>query len=169
MASEPSSFKPRVMVDTTDLVAGIVWPRFPYEVLQHALHGDFDLVLCPVVIAEARSKFSERFPTFVQSFEDFLENAPYEEVPDPGTEEVLANETLMRDVTDVPVALSAITAEVDYFVSDDKDYTAPNQLIHEKLRVRLSGTFLNEVMGWSHEELELVRLRRWADLTASIG
>ena len=32
------STKLRVMVDTT-VLAGIIWPRFPYEVLQHALRG----------------------------------------------------------------------------------------------------------------------------------
>ena len=169
MANEVGRFKPRVMVDTTVLVAGVVWPRFPYEVLRHALRADFDLVLCPIVIAEARRKFSERFPAFVQSFEDFLDNAPYEEVPDPEVEEVFANETLLRDLTDVPIALAAITAEVDYFVSDDKDYTAPNQPIHRKLRILLSGTFLNEVMGWSHEKLDPVRRRTWADFSTSGG
>jgi predicted nucleic acid-binding protein len=35
----------RVMVDANILIAGSVWPRWPYEVLQHALRGDFGLVL----------------------------------------------------------------------------------------------------------------------------
>jgi len=168
MATGAGSDKPRVMVDTTVLVACVVWPRFPYEVLQHGLRADFELVLCPIVIAEARRTFSGRFPAFVQSFEDFVANVPYEEVPDPGPEEVFANQALMRDVTDVPVALAAIAAEVDYFVSDDKDYTAPSQPIHRMLRIRLSGTFLNEVMGRSHEELAAVRRRKWLDLSSNL-
>jgi predicted nucleic acid-binding protein len=157
------------MVDTTLLVAGVVWPRFPYEVLQHALRNDFDLILCPIVIEEARRKFSDRFPAFVQRFEDFLGNAPYHAVPDPDAEDVFAYEALMRDVTDVPVALSAIVAEVDYFVTNDKDYTDPEQPIHKKLQILLPGTFLNVVMGWSHENLDAVRRRTWADITTSSG
>ena len=165
MAIHRVSSTSRVMIDTTVLVAGVVWPRFPFEVLQHGLRGDFDLVLCPTVIAEARRTFEVRFPGFAQAFEEFLAVVPYEEAVDPSAEEVWANATLMRDTTDVPVALAAIAAQVDYFVSEDKDYTAPGQPIQERLRVLLPGTFLNQVMGWSHEELERIRRRTWADLT----
>jgi predicted nucleic acid-binding protein len=37
----------RVMVDANILIAGVVWPRFPYEVLRHALKGDCQLILSP--------------------------------------------------------------------------------------------------------------------------
>jgi predicted nucleic acid-binding protein len=155
------------MVDTTVRVAGVVWPRFPHEVLQHGLRGDFALTLFPTVIGEARRKFAERFAAFAQDFEDFLVNAPYEQVSDPTAEDVRANERLMRDITDVPVALAAIKARVDSLITEDKDYTAPAQPIHDKLKVLLPGTFLNQVMGWSHEDLERIRRRTWADLPTS--
>lgn len=74
----------------------------------------------------------------------------------------------MRDITDVPVALAAIKAGVDHFVSEDKDFTSSDKTtekLHRKLRVMLPGTFLREVMGWSSEELQAIRRREWADLT----
>ena len=154
------------MIDTTVILAGIVWPRFPHEVLQHALNGDFDLILCPTVIEEARGKFAELFPAWSPAFEDFLRNVPYEIVADPLLPEIQANQSLMRDVTDLPVALSAINAQVDFFVTNDKDYTAPGQSIHEKLNILLPGTFLNLVMDWSHEELDSIRRRNWSDIAA---
>lgn len=152
------------MVDTTVLLAGIIWPRFPYEVLQHALRGDVTLVLCPYVLAQARRKFQERFPDFAQDFEDFLALVPYEEAPDPTSSQVAAQRHLVRDITDVPVALAAINAQVDYLVSDDKDLTAPTQPVHQQVRVLLSGTFLNDVTGWTHEALQDVRRRQWSDI-----
>ena len=60
------------MVDTSVVLSGIVWPRWPYEVLQHALRGDFKLVLSQRVIKEARRVFREKFPAYAQDFEDFL-------------------------------------------------------------------------------------------------
>ena len=152
------------MVDTTVLLAGIIWPRFPYEVLQHALRGDFQLVLCPFVLTQAHRKFREIFPAFTDDFAEFLVDVPYERVSDPISSSVLANQQLMRDITDTPIALAAINAQVDYFVSDDKDCTAPDQPIHRNLSILQTGTFLNEVMGRNRDELDRIKRRTWADI-----
>ena len=159
-----SRTKLRVMADTTVLLAGIIWPRFPYEVLQHALRGDFQLVLCPFVLTQAHRKFREIFPAFTEDFAEFLVDVPYERISDPISSSVLANQQLMRDITDIPIALAAINAEVDYFVSDDKDFTAPDQPIHRNLSILQTGTFLNEVMGRSRDELDRIKRRTWADI-----
>jgi hypothetical protein len=63
--------------------------------------------------------------------------------------------------------VTAINAEVDYFVSEDKDFTDGDQTtakLHQRLTVMLSGTFLRHVMGWTGEELEAIRNRTWSDL-----
>jgi predicted nucleic acid-binding protein len=167
MATLTNSRPPRVMVDTTVLLAGIVWPRWPYEVLQHALRGDLQLVLCQTVLDEARRKFKEKFADWTPEFEAFLEACDYQAAQEPSSEEMLANRDLMRDVTDVPIALAAINAGVDYLVSEDKDFTAEDQTtaqLHQRLNVLLSGTFLRQVMGWTSQELEEVRRRTWSDL-----
>jgi predicted nucleic acid-binding protein len=164
-----NSAKPRVMVDTTVLLAGTVWPRWPYEVLQHALRGDFYLMLSRTVIQEAVRKFAEKFPAYTQDFEDFLEKCGYAEIPEPSSQAVLAHRDLMRDITDIPIAVAAINAGVDFFISEDKDFTARDQTtarLHQELTVMLSGTFLHYVMGWTGEELEAVRNRTWMDLEA---
>ncbi len=54
MVTSPIKNKPRVMGDTTILLAGNIWFRWPYEVLQHALKNDFQLALSQFVIGEAR-------------------------------------------------------------------------------------------------------------------
>ena len=55
----PSQPELRVMLDANILIAGSVWPRWPYEVLQHALRGDFRLVLSEYVIQQARHAHPE--------------------------------------------------------------------------------------------------------------
>ncbi len=155
------------MLDANVLFAATLWPRWPYEVVQHAIRGDCQLVLAPIVIEQVRRTLAERFSAQVELFERLLSLLPYEEVPDPSPAQVRRNRALVRDETDVPVALAAINARVDYLVSEDKDLTAQDATT-EKLRRRLttvlSGTFLREVMGWTGDDLERVRRRTWRDL-----
>ena len=42
---ENSANNPRVFVDANILLSGNAFPRWPYEVLQHALNGEIHLVL----------------------------------------------------------------------------------------------------------------------------
>ena len=158
---------PRVLTDANVLFAGSAFPRWPYEVLRHALAKDFQLVLCPLVIDQARLHLQKRFPEHLARFEAFLQKANYELVPDPTPEAVAANRHLIRDLSDIAIALAAIVAGVEYVVSEDKDFTAQDESTAElrrHLKAMLSGTFLREVMGWTSEQLEAIRHRKWSDL-----
>jgi uncharacterized protein len=147
----------RIMVDANILIAGSVWPRWPYEVLQHALQGDFHLVLSQYIVLQARIHIQTRFPAHSDRFDELLQACRYELVPDPTREQVAHNIDLVRDPSDVPVALAAIQAGVDCLVSEDKDLTVQDQTaarLRAELKVMISGTFLREVMGWSSENLK---------------
>lgn len=159
--------RPRVFVDANILVSGNVWPRWPYEVLQHALKGDYQLVLNSYVIEEARRTLLARFPKEIGQFDAFLTACNFEVAAIPTLEAVNAHANLVRDITDVPVALAAIEAGVDCLVSEDKDLTVRDETtveLRKRLPVYLSGAFLREMMGWSTEQLEAVRGRKWTDL-----
>lgn len=154
----------RVMLDANVLFAGTVWPRWSYEVLQHARQRDFALVLSPLVIQQAKDTLMRKYPVLLRSFEISLELCPTELVADPLETEVTANLNLVRQMADVPVALAAINAGVDYFVSEDKDFTeisASTQEVHRRLTIMRTVIFLREVMGWSSEALEKIRRRNW--------
>ena len=164
--------KLRVMVDANILIAGSVWPRWPYEVLQHALRGDFHLVLSEYIMQQARSHIQRRFPNQADQFDRFLQACEYELVADPTPEQVAQYQDLVRDPSDVPVALSAIQAGVNYLVSEDKDLTvqdATTAKLRQELNVMISGSFLREVMEWNSEDLEKVRHRTWRDIPVEDG
>lgn len=159
--------KARVMLDTTVLVAGSGWPRWPRELLLAGLRGEVQLVLSPYVIEQARRILSKHFPGHLQRFEEFLAVAPFELVPDPSPQDIARHKGLVRDETDLPIALAAINAQVDYLVSEDKDLTAQDattEELHKQVKVLLPGTFLRQIMGWSGEQLEQLRGRNWKDL-----
>ncbi len=158
----------RVAVDANILISGIAFPRWPYEVLAHALAGDFTLVLSPIVIAEAERRIKQRFPAFEQPFKDFLAAAEYELAPVPTQRDVEAHQGLVRQKEDIPVALSVIAAKVDYFVTYDRDFTDEGETTVAVRRaipgIMLPPVFLRDVMGWTSEELEAIRGRVSSDL-----
>jgi predicted nucleic acid-binding protein len=153
------------MLDTTVLFAGTVWPRWSYEMLRHALRGDFQLVLSPLVIEQARQHLAAAFPRQLEAFETWLELTPFELADDPTPAQLLENESLMRDRKDVPIAISAIHAQVYCLVSEDKDFTAEDETtakVRQRLKVMRPVIFLREVLGWSKADLEKVRVRNWS-------
>ena len=99
--------------------------------------------------------------------EKLLRLIDYELISDPTPEEVKANHDLVRDLSDVAVALAAIASKADYLISEDKDFTVQDETTRElrnHLKIRLTGTFLREVMGWSSEELEEIHKRTWDNM-----
>lgn len=160
--------KLRALTDANVLLSGTVFPRWPREVLRHAVAGDYQLVLCPLVIEQARRNLNKRFPNHAERFEQLLELLDYELVSDPTEQDVHEHRTLVRDLDDVAIALAAIVAKVDYLISEDKDLTVQDETTAElrtHLKVVVSGTFLREAMGWTGEQLEAIRNRKWSDLS----
>ncbi len=158
----------RVMADTNVLISGVIFPRAAYEFLRHALRGDFVLVLSKQILAEVH-RWMQNKATSLQraAMEIFLEEGSYKVVPDPSAEEVNRNAALVRDPKDVPVALAALKAGVDFLVSNDLDLIAQDEttaLLRRRLSPMSVGTFLREVMGWSPEELEAIRHRTWEEV-----
>jgi predicted nucleic acid-binding protein len=160
----------RVMADANILIAGILFPRWFHEFLRHALKEDFKLVLSAQTIREARERMAGGTPVQQQALEQFLADCHYEEVPDPSREEVERNADLVRDPKDIPIALAAINAGVDYLVTNDKDLTAEDETtaaLRKRIQPLIVGRFLREVMGWESDELERIRKRNWSDLPSS--
>lgn len=159
--------KLRVFLDANILIRGITLPRFPYEVLRHAAQGHFIPVFSPTVLDSARQYISELFSDHKETLEVLLSLLEYELVSDPSIQEIEAHSNLVRDAKDIPVALAAIQAKVDYLVSTDTDLTDVNETTSElrqlvtPLRV---GSFLREVMGWSSKDLEVIERRQWSYL-----
>ena len=156
----------RVALDANVLIAGIRLPRWPHEVMRIAL-GDsfFDVVLPAQVIFEAARHLP--LPAQTAVLRSFLEESRYEELPMPPYGEVQRNLDLVRSEKDVPIALALLDADVDIFVTSDRDFTDPTataERFRSRIRVMLPAVFLRDVVGWSSEALEAIRTRTWDDL-----
>lgn len=126
------------MLDVNVVIAGTIWPRWQYEILRHALKGDFQLVLAPLILESARRRITEIDPRQLPRFERFVEDCDYELVDNPTREQEQQNRDLVRSQADVPIALAAINAEVDYFVTYDTDFTDEGETT-EKVQQAIPG------------------------------
>lgn len=159
----------RVALDANVLIAGVRLPRWPFEVMRAATRGLFDLVLPEQVVVEAR----RHLPHHAQqaALDAFLVGSRYEELPMPIGERVTANLDLVRSAKDVPIALALLDGGADVFVSNDRDFTAPDataERLNARVRIMLVAVFLRDVLGWSPESLETIRDRRWEDLASVV-
>jgi predicted nucleic acid-binding protein len=159
----------RVALDANVLIAGVRLPRWPFEVMRAATRGLFDLVLPEQVVVEARRHLP--LPAQQGVLDAFLVGSRYEELPMPMADRVTANLDLVRSAKDVPIALALLDGGADVFVSNDRDFTAPDataKRLNARVRIMLVAVFLRDVLGWSPEALETIRDRRWEDLASVV-
>ncbi len=153
------------MPDVNVLIAGLVWPRWQFEILKHAIQGDFTVVLAPLIITSTYLHVSRIDSTKLSDLMRFVVKTRPEMIPNPTKAEIQQYPDLVRDEADVPIALAAINAKVDYFITYDKDFTEEHEST-EKVRQALPGiilppVFLRDVMGWDSEALEAIRDWNW--------
>ena len=157
----------RVIVDANTLMRGVIHPRFAFEIMNHAFKGEFKLVLIPYTIEEAIRNPAKLFPSRLQPLEQFLTKCPYALLKDPSLAELKKHDDVIRDKTDLPLAVAAIKAKVDYLISNDKDFVGTDSTtskIQSKVNCITAGNFLRKVMGWTSEELTEIQMREWDDL-----
>jgi len=158
---------PRVFLDSNVVISGLVFPRWPYEIIKYGEAQEIKIVLCSLIIKEVQARIAVTFPSYLDRFHRFISASSYEITAIPSKNKLKKYSDLVRDKKDIPIALSAIKAKVDYLVSNDKDFTAQDQTtkqLRKYIQPLQPGTFLKEVMGWTSEELESIRHRTWRDL-----
>jgi predicted nucleic acid-binding protein len=155
----------RVAFDANILIAGIRVPRWPHAVMLAVLNDEFELALPQQVLVEARRNLPH--PDQVAVLERYLVVVRYEQLPAPPDEAIQRNLHLVRDETDVPIALALLTGMVDVLVSLDRDFTEPNATLldfRRQVRVMLPAIFLRDIIGWDSVALEKIRARAWSEV-----
>jgi len=110
----------RVMLDTNVLVSAIIFPNAEMDSLIRKAALEHQLVLSSCIIDELLAVTRRKFPTKIKDVDRFLARIPFELVytpsePEPGSFSI-------RDKTDYPILYSAITEDVDLFVTGDSDF-----------------------------------------------
>jgi putative toxin-antitoxin system toxin component, PIN family len=114
----------RVMIDTNILISALLFPNSQMDALIVRVTTEHQLVLSSYVVDELLNVVRRKFRNTFESMDLLLSRLPYElvytpEHPAPGLFDI-------RDEKDYPVSYSAITEDVDVFITGDKDFSGLN-------------------------------------------
>jgi len=111
----------RIIVDTNVLISAILYPAsIPGKAVAKVLNNH-RLVLGSFIIEELHRIFSRKFKDKTEYLEEFIQKVTFEMVDTP----LVIDSTkypVIRDKRDLPILVSAITAEVDMIITGDKDF-----------------------------------------------
>ena len=113
----------RIMIDTNIFISAALFPKGrAADALYKALVSPYQPVVCDYVIEELHRKFQEKFPNRIVELEAFLYKAlpVFDVVLTP--EETTEAESKIRDPKDRPILRAALNADVDLFLTGDKDF-----------------------------------------------
>lgn len=113
----------RVMVDTNTLISGIVFKGVEHRLLEKARENKFKLVLSEDVIEETKEVIKRKLPDKIAMVDEFLENIKFEYLPVKQYQKLIPKyKNFMSDSEDIPILVSGIKANPDYFVTGDKHF-----------------------------------------------
>jgi len=113
----------RVMLDTNILFSAMYsLGGTPFNAFTKASKMPYRLVLCDQIIDELRRNFNRKFPAKVPMVERFLSILQYDLITITPEDSTIADEQNIRDLTDRPILRAARKANVDIFVTGDKDF-----------------------------------------------
>lgn len=111
------------MIDTNIFISAILFPRSrTAEALLKSMTLPYQPVVCGYVVDELHRKFQEKFSDRTVELEAFLYTSlsVFEIVTTP--EKNIEIEAKIRDKKDRPILRAALNANVDLFLTGDKDF-----------------------------------------------
>ena len=110
----------RIMLDTNVLVSALLFPGQKMNALMEKVTTDHQLVLSSYIVDELFDVTQHKFPDKVETVDTLLSQLPYELVYTP--KQLKPNLFEIRDIKDYPILYSAITDDVDVFITGDDDF-----------------------------------------------
>jgi putative PIN family toxin of toxin-antitoxin system len=108
------------MLDTNVLVSALLFPGQKMNALMEKVATDHQLVLSSYIVDELFDITQRKFPDKVETVDTLLSQLPYELVYTP--KQLRPDLFQIRDVKDYPILYSAITDDVDVFITGDDDF-----------------------------------------------
>lgn len=129
----------RVMLDTNIIVSALLFPGKWINDFVNKLTTEHQLVLSQYIVDELKDVTHRKFPDKVDTVDTLLKHLPFELVvtpaePEPGLFEI-------RDAKDYPVLCSAISADVDVLITNDKDF---DDVEVDKPEIMTPGEFVDK-------------------------
>lgn len=130
----------RIMIDTNVLISVFLFSNATMNELIDEITSNHTIVLSSYVIEELKAVIKLKFPKKYESIDKFLSELPFEYTYTPEIIDATKYPAI-RDKKDLPVLVSAITAEVDILITGDKDFEC---IEIEKPEILTLAEFLNK-------------------------
>ena len=115
----------RVMLDTNILVSAFVFKSKKMNKLIYEISKNHKIVICSYTIKELKELMKEKFKVNINELYEFLDNFPFELVYSSTT--IPDNKLFeIRDKDDYIILHTAVTNNVDVFITGDKDFDDVN-------------------------------------------
>lgn len=147
--------KANLFLDSSALFAGIVSSTGAARALLLLAESDhITISLSEQVIAETERAIARKVPQALADLRAAIFTAKAQIVPDPPPAEVRDNLHLISHPADVPILLSAMKANVDYLVTNNRVHFIddPDVAIKANLRIGTPGNALD----WVREQLSSI-------------
>jgi putative PIN family toxin of toxin-antitoxin system len=108
------------MIDTNILISALLFPSRQMNTLIYKITTEHQLVLSSYIVDELLNVVRRKFKSKLEAVDLLLSQLPYELVYTP--EHPKSGLFKIRDEKDYPVLYSAITEDVDVFITGDKDF-----------------------------------------------
>jgi len=128
------------MIDTNVLISVFLFSNATMNELIDEITSNHTIVLSSYVIEELKAVIKLKFPKKYESIDKFLSELPFEYTYTPEIIDATKYPAI-RDKKDLPVLVSAITAEVDILITGDKDFEC---IEIEKPEILTPAEFLNK-------------------------
>jgi len=127
------------MLDTNVLVSALLFPGQKMNTLMEKVTTDYQLVLSSYIVDELFDVTHRKFPDKVETVDTLLSQLPYELVYTP--KQLKPGLFEIRDLRDYPILYSAITEDVDVFITGDDDFS---EVDVDKPEILTPTEFLNK-------------------------
>jgi predicted nucleic acid-binding protein len=121
------------MVDSNVLISSIYTKNgVAIQVLNKATNPPYSLVLCEQILDEDYKFFSKKFPSKLEDMKNTLIASRYDLIILNNNDIFYFEESKIRDITDRPILRAAKKANIDLFITGDRDFL-DSSLEHPKI------------------------------------
>ncbi len=109
----------RIMIDSNLVISALFFPNGRVSAILRGILLQHTVCIASFSLDEIEEVVHRKFPGELRIFDEFLDELPYEIIRTP---DVLTNIPSIRDDNDRPILASAITGDVDFLLTGDKDF-----------------------------------------------
>ena len=111
----------RIFVDTNIIISAILFPKGKTSAVFSYIIETHEIIISTYTIKECESVFERKFPSKISALKIFLNELKYELFSTPQNIDARKYPAI-RDVTDLPILVSAILSDADILLTGDKDF-----------------------------------------------